>query len=119
VALRVGSRPERDAVTPAAVSSDLATTAKDRSLQEALSRVGPPPGRAGEDARPAAPARIVREAVEALAIHHEHRVRDFTQASAFARRALNLDMTLTLNGEVDSRRRAAARHRLARLDRKQ
>ena len=68
---------------------------------------------------PAAPARIVREAVEALAIHHEHRVRDFTRASAFARRALNLDMTLTLNGEVDSRRRAAARHRLARLDRKQ
>ncbi len=70
-------------------------------------------------ALPAAPARIVREAVEALAIHHEHRVRDFTRASAFARCALNLDMTLTLNGEVDSRRRAAARHRLARLDRKQ
>ena len=55
-------------MTPAAVSSDLATTAKDRSLQEALSRVGPPPGRAGEDARPAATPG--RGGALVTAVHH-------------------------------------------------
>ncbi len=59
---------------------------------------------------PAAPARIVREAVEALAIHHEHRLRDLTRATDFARQALQ--------GEADPKRRDAVRHRLARLDRK-
>ena len=55
---------------------------------------------------PAAPARIVQEAVEALAIHHEHRVRDFTRASAFAQRALNLalNLDLTLNQHPTRRR---------------
>ena len=58
-----------------------------------------------------APARIARDAVEALAIHHEHRGRDLARATAFARRALQ--------GEEDPKRRDAVRHRLARLDRKQ
>jgi uncharacterized protein len=56
------------------------------------------------------PAPIVREAAEALAIHHEHRLRDFAAAKAFALR--NLDVG-TRPGWVD-----AARYRVARLDRK-
>jgi hypothetical protein len=50
------------------------------------------------------------EAVEALAIHHEHRERDLDLAHALAVRALR--------SEFDPRRRAAVRHRLARLERK-
>jgi len=51
-----------------------------------------------------------REAVEALAIHHEHRARDLQRARELAARALQ--------AERDPRRRDAVRHRLARLDRK-
>jgi len=51
-----------------------------------------------------------REAVHALAVHHEHRHRDLSRARALALRALA--------AEADPRRRDAARHRLARLDRK-
>ena len=51
-----------------------------------------------------------REAVHALAVHHEHRIGDLARARALALRALA--------SEVDSRRRDAVRHRLARLDRK-
>jgi uncharacterized protein YprB with RNaseH-like and TPR domain len=56
------------------------------------------------------PPQLHREAAEALAIHHEHRVRDLDAAKAFALRSL-----------VDEPRPAwtqAVQHRLARLDRK-
>jgi hypothetical protein len=52
----------------------------------------------------------VREAVEALAIHHEHRDRDLLRARGLAQRALH--------AERDPRRRDAVAYRLARLDRK-
>jgi uncharacterized protein YprB with RNaseH-like and TPR domain len=56
------------------------------------------------------PPHIVREATEALAVHHEHRLRDPRTARAFALEALQLHETPT--------RRHAIHHRLARLDRK-
>ena len=56
------------------------------------------------------PPVIMRDATAALAMHHEHRVKDFGTASVFARR--------TLASETDPTRRQAARHRLARLKRK-
>jgi uncharacterized protein YprB with RNaseH-like and TPR domain len=59
---------------------------------------------------PSLPAAIVREATEALAVHHEHRARDLPQA-----RALTLQ-SLTCQGTVA--RQQALQHRLARLDRK-
>jgi uncharacterized protein len=56
------------------------------------------------------PAALAREATEALAIHHEHRLRDLVKAKSFAMRAL----------EEGSRpaHDTAARHRLARLEKK-
>jgi hypothetical protein len=56
------------------------------------------------------PPPIVREASEALAIHHEHRLRDLQSARTFARQSLTLQATPS--------RRQATQHRLARLDRK-
>ncbi len=56
------------------------------------------------------PAPILREATEALAIHHEHRVRDLNAAKTFVLRSLE-----TGNGVGWAN---AARYRLARLDRK-
>jgi uncharacterized protein len=56
------------------------------------------------------PAPVRREAIEALAIHHEHRVRDLTAAKAFALR--------NLEGELHLGRTQAVQHRVARLDRK-
>jgi len=56
---------------------------------------------------------VEREAIEALAIHHEHRVRDLESAKRFAERnaqAVNVHPRQTL--------RTAARRRLDRLDRK-
>lgn len=53
---------------------------------------------------------VVRDAVEALAVHHEHRERDLGLARSLALRALQ--------SERDHRRREAVRYRLARLDRK-
>jgi len=52
----------------------------------------------------------VRDAVQALAVHHEHRDRDLAAAHALAIRALQT--------ERDPRRREAVAHRLARLERK-
>jgi uncharacterized protein len=56
------------------------------------------------------PPHVAREATDALAIHHEHRRRDLAAAKMFALRSL----------EAGTRpaRSDAARHRLARLDRK-
>jgi hypothetical protein len=53
---------------------------------------------------------IVREATEALAVHHEHRRRDPLAARHFALHSMTLPQTVA--------RRAAVAHRLARLERK-
>lgn len=57
-----------------------------------------------------APAAIRREALEALAIHCEHRTCDLDEARRFAR--------LSLAERVGTRSMDGGRHRLARLDRK-
>jgi uncharacterized protein YprB with RNaseH-like and TPR domain len=57
-----------------------------------------------------APAAIRREALEALAIHFEHRATDLAEARRFAR--------LSLAERVGTRSMEDGRHRLARLDRK-
>jgi hypothetical protein len=57
-----------------------------------------------------APAHIVREATEALAVHHEHRLRDPQAARAFALKSLQF--------QPGAGRTQALHHRLARLDRK-
>jgi uncharacterized protein len=56
------------------------------------------------------PAPVAREAAEALAIHHEHRVRDLEAARTFALRSLE---TRPAPARV-----RAVQHRLARLNRK-
>ena len=56
------------------------------------------------------PPAILREASEALAVHHEHRLRDLQAARSFALRSLSVQATPS--------RREATQHRLARLDRK-
>jgi uncharacterized protein YprB with RNaseH-like and TPR domain len=56
------------------------------------------------------PPHFVREATEALAIHHEHRVRDLPTARVFAMRSLEHAPHQTS--------RDAVHHRLARIDRK-
>ncbi len=59
---------------------------------------------------PACPRQISREAIEALAIHHEHRARDLEAAKTFALRSLEL--------HEDAAWGDAVRHRLARIERK-
>jgi uncharacterized protein YprB with RNaseH-like and TPR domain len=56
------------------------------------------------------PPQVFREATEALAVHHEHRLRDPGAAISFAVKSLPLQST--------PRRRQALDHRLARLNRK-
>ena len=56
------------------------------------------------------PPRLVRSAAEALAVHHEHRLRDPRTARSFALRSAPL--------QSSSSRQRALQHRLARLDRK-
>lgn len=56
------------------------------------------------------PPQVLREATEALAIHHEHRLRDVHGARAIAARSSPLLRT--------AGHRQALQHRLARLDRK-
>ena len=56
------------------------------------------------------PPHVAREATEALAIHHEHRVRDLDTARMFALRAFEAGLR---PGHAD-----AARHRLARIRKK-
>ena len=53
---------------------------------------------------------VRREALEALAIHFEHRARNLSEAHRFAR--------LSLAERIGTRSMGASRHRLARLDRK-
>jgi uncharacterized protein YprB with RNaseH-like and TPR domain len=59
---------------------------------------------------PDCPPRLAREATEALAIHHEHRVRDLSAARVFALRSLN-------QGAGPAWQAAVVR-RLTRIDRK-
>jgi uncharacterized protein YprB with RNaseH-like and TPR domain len=59
---------------------------------------------------PGCPPHVRREAHEALAIHHEHRVRDLSAAKSFALKSLAGDSRRNWNDAV--------RHRLARLERK-
>jgi len=59
---------------------------------------------------PACPDAILREAAEALAVHHEHRARDLTAAHTLTLRSLTCQGTVA--------RRQALQHRLARLERK-
>jgi hypothetical protein len=56
------------------------------------------------------PDAILREAAEALAVHHEHRRRDPLSARGFALQSLQLPLSAS--------RREALHHRVARLDRK-
>ena len=56
------------------------------------------------------PPNMAREATEALAVHHEHRLRDLATARRFALESLQFN--------VSRARSEAVRHRLARLDRK-
>ena len=56
------------------------------------------------------PPQIMREATEALAVHHEHRLRDPLAARGFALESMKLP--------VSHARQQALQHRLARLDRK-
>jgi uncharacterized protein len=56
------------------------------------------------------PPHVVREATEALAIHHEHRMRDPQMARSFALQSERFASTVS--------RQHAVRHRLARLERK-
>jgi len=56
------------------------------------------------------PPHITREATEALAVHHEHRLRDPGSARQFALQTLRFAATAS--------RQHAVRHRLARLERK-
>jgi uncharacterized protein len=56
------------------------------------------------------PPQIVREATDALAVHHEHRLRDPRSARSFALQSLTLTATPS--------RQQAVQHRLARLNRK-
>ena len=54
-----------------------------------------------------------REALEALAIHHEHRAQDLPAARSFAMEAMD-----AMGAGLPPRWQAAVRHRLERLDRK-
>jgi uncharacterized protein YprB with RNaseH-like and TPR domain len=56
------------------------------------------------------PAHIAQEATEALAVHHEHRLRDLRAARQFAIQTLQFNSSAT--------RVEAVHHRVARLDRK-
>ena len=56
------------------------------------------------------PPHMAREATEALAVHHEHRLRDLATARSFALESLQFNASRA--------RTAAVHHRLARLDRK-
>jgi uncharacterized protein YprB with RNaseH-like and TPR domain len=59
---------------------------------------------------PGCPPRVLREAAEALAVHHEHRARDLEAAKAFALKSLD--------AEAQPSWMRAVQHRLARIERK-
>ena len=59
------------------------------------------------------PSAVEREAIEALAIHHEHRRRDLESARLFAQRNLDVSVRDHRDGL-----KSAAKHRLDRIERK-
>jgi uncharacterized protein len=59
---------------------------------------------------PGCPSSLKREASEALAVHLEHRLRDYQSARGYA--------VQTLRSDLSASRKQATLHRLARLDRK-
>ena len=59
------------------------------------------------------PSAVEREAIEALAIHHEHRRRDLESARLFAQRNLDVSVRDHRDGL-----KTAAKHRLNRIERK-
>ena len=65
---------------------------------------------------PGCPPPVIREATEALAIHHEHRAHDLHAAKAFALRSLIA--AVEAEAPRSRARDLAARHRLARIERK-
>jgi hypothetical protein len=65
---------------------------------------------------PGCPPQLIREATEALAIHHEHRAHDLPAAKAFALRSLIA--SVEAEAPRSRARDLAARHRLARIERK-
>jgi len=65
---------------------------------------------------PGCPPQVIREATEALAIHHEHRAHDLPAAKAFALRSLIA--SVEAEAPRSRARDLAARHRLARIERK-
>jgi uncharacterized protein YprB with RNaseH-like and TPR domain len=117
---RLGQRHEAEACYVEAATSG-GRTGEGRLRGEALRRLALLRRRAGRaDAAAEAWRELLatrgatglarREAREALAIHHEHRVRDLAAA-----RALVLD---ALAEPLDGRQRGFAQHRLARIERK-
>ena len=60
---------------------------------------------------PGVPSALTRRAAEALAIHHEHRVRDLPAARGYA-------LELTERAQAEGRRRDLAAHRLNRIEKK-
>jgi uncharacterized protein YprB with RNaseH-like and TPR domain len=64
---------------------------------------------------PACPPHLAREANEALAIHHEHRVRDLESARAFALRGLGASRSQQMAAAGWNR---SLQHRLARIETK-
>ena len=102
---RAASLPSGDTLTRAEALRGLATMCRRSRDYEAAAASW----RSILELRGCPPA-ITREATEALAVHHEHRLRDPLAARTFALRSLRMPVTPT--------RREAIEHRLARLDRK-
>ena len=65
---------------------------------------------------PGCPPTVIREASEALSIHHEHRDRDLPVARAFALKSL-LGLSGVGGGPTPARHQVV-RHRLARIEEK-
>jgi hypothetical protein len=102
---RAAAMPDADAVTRAeALWSAAVLARRQRRFEQAAA--------AWREllAIPGCPDRLVREATEALAVHHEHRLRDPRAARVFALQSME-------TGSSAARRDALA-YRLARLDRK-
>ena len=129
-ALALGRVYQRGGLEDRAVEAFERTMAMSRSMQESqaapiradalrsLARAARRAGRYHDAAAcwrqlldvPLCPRNTAREALEALAIYHEHRVRDLGAARAFALGSLNAASHTSASER--------ARHRLARLERK-
>jgi uncharacterized protein YprB with RNaseH-like and TPR domain len=102
---RAAQMPRADSVTRAAALRAYAVLSRRHRLYEDAAAAW----RRLLDLR-GCPAAVSREATEALAVHHEHRLRDPFAARTFALQSMSLPQTPA--------RREAVQHRLARLNRK-